>query len=173
MYRLHRSIRAVATIAAILGGSVLLATVILTCVSILGRTLGIGPVRGDVELVEAGIAFAIFAFLPLCQVTAGHATVDLFTNWLSGRAMRLLLFVIEAVFAATLIVIAVQLESGMQGRIRSGQTSFLLEFPLWWSYAASLAGASVAALAGVWMALARLHELATNRDLVGAAEAGS
>ncbi len=172
MYRLHRSIRAVATFAAILGGIVLLATVILTCVSIAGRTLGIGPVRGDVELVEAGIAFSIFAFLPLCQVTASHATVDLFTNWLSGRAQRLLLFVIEAIFATALIVIAVQLESGMQGRIRSGQTSFLLQFPIWWSYAASLAGACVAAVAGVWMALVRLHELITNRNLVGAAEAG-
>jgi TRAP-type C4-dicarboxylate transport system permease small subunit len=116
------------------------------------------------------MAFAIFAFLPLCQITAGHATVDIFTNWLTGRRFRLLQFAIEVLFAAVLITIAVQLKEGMDGRIRSGQTTFLLQFPVWWSYAASLVGAVAAAIVGVWTALARGWELLTNHDLIGAGE---
>ena len=88
---------------AVLGGIVLSFLILLTCVSIIGRSLngifhsdfmeriapgfsrlvidiGVGPVNGDFELVEAGVAFAIFAFIPLCQVTAGHASVDILTN---------------------------------------------------------------------------------------------
>jgi len=56
---------------AILGGLVLSALILVICVSIVGRTIGIGPINGDYELVEAGIAFSIFAFLPLTQITAG------------------------------------------------------------------------------------------------------
>ena len=75
---------------AIMGGVVLTALVLLTCVSVLGRGLntlghsdmltslhngsgcvdrnGRRPLNGDFELVEAGVAFSIFAFLPICQL---------------------------------------------------------------------------------------------------------
>ena len=69
-------------------GLVLSALILLICVSIVGRTIGIGPINGDYELVEAGIAFSIFAFLPLTQITAGHATVDIFTNSLPPKIQR-------------------------------------------------------------------------------------
>ena len=98
---------------AVLGGIVLTLLIILTCISILGRILngffhgdlvtsiapgfakwmidlGVGPVNGDFELVEAGVAFAIFAFIPLCQITSGHASVDIVTNKFSARANRFL-----------------------------------------------------------------------------------
>ena len=89
---------------AIIGGLMLSFLVVLTCISVLGRggntfghsefltglapgfaerliATGIGPVFGDFELVEAGIAFAIFAFLPICQLHGGHATVDARVYW--------------------------------------------------------------------------------------------
>lgn len=157
---------------AIVGGISLTVAIVLTCVSIVGRTVGLGAVRGDVELTEALVAFAIFAFLPLCHITAGHAAVDVFTNWITGRPFRLLQFAIEVLFAVVLVVIAVQLWEGLQGMIRSGRTTFLLEFPIWWSYAASMTGASVAALVGVWTALARGWEVLVNDDLVEAEGTG-
>jgi TRAP-type C4-dicarboxylate transport system permease small subunit len=97
---------------AIIGGVVLTALVLLTCVSVIGRggnTLGhsdfltgilpgfadmlneFGPVTGDFEVVEAGIAFAIFAFLPICQLHGGHATVDVFTNMMPKRFNRVIM----------------------------------------------------------------------------------
>lgn len=174
---------------AVVGGIVLSALIVMVCVSITGRALngflhadmmqatlpgladwlidlGVGPVNGDFELVEAGIAFAIFSFLPYCQITSGHAVVSIFTDWLPMRAQQVLRMLIEILFALVLVVIAVQLKEGMDSRIRSGQTTFLLQFPIWWAYALSLVGATIAAAVGVYMALIRTAEAFTGRELI-------
>ena len=171
------------------GGAMLCALVVLTCLSVIGREMndvahswidvgflpglsrwvldaGVGPINGDFELIEAGVAFAIFAFIPLCQITGGHASVDIFTAMLPDRTNRILGAVIEAVFAAVLVLIAVQLASGMQSKIRSGQTTLLLEFPVWWAYALSLTGAVVAAAIGVYMAVQRVREAVEGRAIL-------
>ena len=186
---MHRLIRRLAEAMAIAGGIVLSVLILLTCASIIGReanaflngdlmqsampgianwilSTGIGPVNGDFELVEAGVAFAIFAFIPLTQITAGHATVDIFTARLGPRSLRLLRAVIEIVFAAVLILIAVQLFGGMLSKREHNETTFLLQFPTWWSYAASLVAASAAALCGVYMAGVRVAEAMTGRVIV-------
>lgn len=193
MSSLHRAVTTVARLLAMFGGIILSAAIVITCLSILGRTastilhwdplvaalpgltkwlldIGVGPIRGDFELVEAGMAFCIFAFLPYCQVTAGHASVDIFTSRIGPRGQRVLSLLIELLFAVVLVVIAVQLKGGLDARIRSGQTSFLLQFPIWWSYAASFAAASVAAAAGVYMAGIRLAEMLAGRALIEAGE---
>jgi hypothetical protein len=180
---------------AVLGGLVLGSLILLTCLSVAGRVLntllhgqvgalapaasqwlldlGVGPILGDFELVEAGVAFAIFAFIPLCQVTAGHATVDILTNLFSRRMNRFLQMLIEIAFAVALILIAWKLFDGMMSKRRYGETTFLLEFPIWWSYAASLFAAVVGAIAGVYMAAARCYEFFWNRTVVQVgAEAG-
>ncbi|WP_050526655.1 TRAP transporter small permease [Pseudorhodobacter aquimaris] len=174
---------------AYLGGLVLGALIVMICASVLGRALadvahdmvaagwfpsvaeavleaGIGAVKGDFELVEAGIAFAIFAFLPLCHITGGHAAVDVFTRRLPPRADRILRAITEVVFAAVLLLIAVQLAAGTQSKWRTGQTTFLLQFPLWWAYGASLLAASVAALVATYMAVMRVIELWLGRDIL-------
>ncbi|MEM9551344.1 MAG: TRAP transporter small permease, partial [Pseudomonadota bacterium] len=134
--------------------------------------LGVGPVNGDFELVEAGVAFAIFAFLPLCQITAGHASVDIFTNALPDGANRFLRAITDAVFAAVLILIAWRLYEGMMSKLSYGETTFLLQFPIWWAYAASLFGAVVAAVVGVYVAGARVYEMVTGQTIITGAEAG-
>jgi len=123
--------------------------------------LGVGPVKGDFELIEVGMAFAIFAFLPLCQLAGSHATVDIFTARLSARVNRFLRMVIETVFAAALVLIAWQLFVGMLSKKAAGQTTFLLEIPLWWAYAASLSGAVAAALVAIYVTAARVIGVAT------------
>ena len=186
---MQRGILRLARFMAIVGGIVLSALILIICVSILGRTLntilhldwvvsampglsaslldlGVGSVRGDFELVEAGMAFAIFAFLPLTQVTAGHATVDIFTSWVPKGALRWMRAVIEVMFAIALLVIAFQLFEGLRSKISSGQTTLLLEFPVWWSYAGSVVGATVAAGVAVFMAWTRIVEAVTGRVLI-------
>jgi TRAP-type C4-dicarboxylate transport system permease small subunit len=178
---MHRFFLNLSRLFAFLGGGMLAALVLMTCVSVIGRWVngalhgmvnaevasgpaqflldwGLGAVTGDFELVEAGIAFAIFAFLPLCQITNGHAAVDIFTTRLPPRADRALRAVIEVTFAAILVLIAVQLGAGMFSKFRSGQTTLILQFPLWWAYALSLGGAVVAALVGCYMAAMRMAE---------------
>lgn len=174
---------------AYLGGIMLILLITLTCVSVLGRSLnglfhssfaehlapafskwalasGIGPVNGDFELIETGVAFSIFAFLPLCQFSGAHASVDIFTSKMSGWTERLLQFLIDVVFAAVLLLIAVQLYSGMASKMRSGQTTFLLEFPLWWAYGLSMIGAAVAAVVAVYIALVRTVELVSGNSVL-------
>lgn len=185
-----RFVERLARATAILGGLVLCALVLLICASVLGRGLdtfahsdlaerwlpalagailatGVGPIRGDFELVEAGVGFAIFAFLPICQLHGGHASVDVFTERLPVRAQRLLLAFWELVLSAVIVLIAWRLFAGMLGKRASGETTFLLQFPVWWAYAASLLAASVAVVVALHCAVARLagagHGTASDR----------
>lgn len=174
---------------AYVGGLVLLALVILTCLSVIGRSLnglmhgdfmqsflpgfadwviaiGVGPINGDYELVEAGMAFAIFAFLPLCHIHLAHASVDIFTAMLPAGLVRFLVWISEVVFALVLILIAYQLFLGLTDKFNSGETTLLLEFPIWWAYALSLVGGILAALAGVYMASLRTVELTTGKTII-------
>ncbi|WP_343117320.1 TRAP transporter small permease [Ostreiculturibacter nitratireducens] len=178
-----------ARILAILGGIVLTVLILLTCVSVLGRggnTFGhsdflngiapgiaeaftrLGPVKGDFEIVEAGIAFSVFAFLPWCQLRQGHATVDVFTSYLSERLNRAIMVFWELLFALTLILISWRLFEGMIGKVRNGETTFLLQFPIWWAYAASFVASVIAALVGVYTAWERAHGLIIGREVLPA-----
>ena len=66
------------------------------------------------------------------------------------------------------LLLAVQLLAGMQSKLRSGQTTFLLQFPVWWGYALSLVGAVVAAVVAVYLAVMRTVELVTGRSVLPA-----
>lgn len=187
--KMHKIMMGLARFMAVLGGIALSALIFLTCISIAGRLLngffhngfmqsllpafsnwmieiGVGPVNGDFELVESGVAFAIFAFIPLCQITAGHASVDILTSQFSARVNRFLRMVTETVFAAVLILIAVKLYDGMASKMRYGETSFLLQFPIWWAYTASLFGAVVSAIVGMYVAAVRIYEFLTGRIII-------
>lgn len=186
---MQRLFMALARIMAVLGGAVLTLVIFVTCFSVAGRMLngflhggvaqglfpeladrmiaaGVGPLLGDFELVEAGVAFAIFAFLPLCQITGGHASVDIFTSKLPRTVNRGIQLAIDWVFAAVLILIAWQLYQGMLEKVRYNETTFMLQFPVWWAYAASLFAAVVAALVGLFVALARVGEILTGRVIL-------
>ena len=185
---MHQLMERAARAMAVLGGFVLAILIILTCLSVLGRSLngmfhgwiggllpglsqwaldtGIGPITGDFELVEAGVAFAIFASLPLCQISSGHAAVDILANSFPPRLNRFLAMVIEILFALVLIMIAVRLFDGMMSKRRYGETTFLLQFPIWWAYALSFIGAVMAAIAGVYMAGVRTAEFVLQRWVI-------
>lgn len=186
---MYEFMKALARWLAILGGLVLSVLILMTCASIIGRelnaflngdmmqasmpglanwilALGIGPVNGDFELVEAGVAFAIFCFLPLCQITAGHASVDIFTSSLPVGVNRLLTMLSEILFAAVLVLIAWRVGDGTLSKFNNGETTFLLQFPVWWAYALSLIGALCAAIVGVYMAYLRIVEFVTGQTIV-------
>lgn len=191
MQHIHRAAVSIAHGLAVIGGLVLASLILITCASIVGRTFnsflyldvvaaiapgtaqwlidtGVGAIRGDFEMVEAGMAFCIFAFLPLTQLTASHASVDIVTNILPRSVARFLLVLAEILFAVILVIIAVQLYDGLGRKMRSGETTLLLQFPVWWAYAFSLVGAMAAALAGVYMAVVRVFELFSGQTIVAA-----
>ena len=183
---MHNFIERLARFFAVLGGLVLTFLIVMTCLSIAGRSInsvlnsdflqgtipsianallatGLGPINGDFELVEAGLAFAIFAFIPLCQLEGAHASVDIFTSRLPARINQKIQLIIEIAFAAALVLIAVKLFEGTQSKRNSGETTLLLQYPLWWAYGLSLLGAIIAALISVYLAVIRLVETITGK----------
>lgn len=179
--------RTMARVMAILGGIVLTALILMVCASILGRsgnTLGhldtlagavpelsnmlksVGPVPGDFEIVEAGIAFSIFAFLPLCQLRGGHATVDVFTSFLSAGTNRWIRAFWEVVLTVAILLITWRLGVGMMSKISTGETTLLLGFPKWWGFAASFVAALTASAVALFCAYARVSEAATGHALL-------
>ncbi len=177
---MHKLFAWLANSMALLGGLVLTALIMLTCVSVIGRgsnTLGhaewfsgifpelaktwlnsgIGPITGDFELVEAGIAFAIFAFLPICQLRGGHASVDIFASFMPERFNRFLITLWEIVLAVIMILISQRLFAGMQDKLNYNETTFLLQFPLGWAYAVSFMAAVIAAIVAIYCAIVRIQ----------------
>ena len=186
---MYALIKKLAQVMAVLGGLVLTLLVLLVCTSVLGRSVGtllhgtfmqsnfadfsnwalavgIGAINGDFELVEAGIAFAIFAFLPLCQLSGSHATVDVFTSKFSRRTNQALQMISECLFALVLGLIAWRLFAGMEAKQRYGETTFLLQFPIWWAYAASFSGAVIAAIISFYMAIIRILEAFSGQQML-------
>ncbi|SMX51237.1 TRAP transporter small permease [Actibacterium lipolyticum] len=184
-----RIIEKLARTMVVLGGVVLVLLVVLTCASVIGRSLngmlhsdlaqsllgevadwlinaGIGPITGDFEILEAGVAFSIFAFLPYCQLHGGHATVDVFTSFLPVKANKYIIAFWEVVLTAVILLITWRLYAGMLSKMGNGETTFLLQFPVWWGYAASFVPAVVACVVGLYCAIGRVAEIVTGRDFL-------
>jgi len=186
---MHRLLVIVANTMAIMGALVLSFLIVMTCVSVIGRELnaflnsafmennapalaqslldlGIGPVLGDFELLENMMPFSIFAFLPLAQVHASHATVDIFTSRFPESVLSWMRAFIEIVFALVLVVFAFKLFEGMQAKMRYGETTYLIQFPVWWAYAAACCASVVAAVVAVAMAVLLTVQAATGKQMI-------
>ena len=189
MLALHAIIKWLARASAAVGGIVLTSLIILTTLSIIGRTIskaangevlssaaawfaawvnrvGIDEINGTYELTEVGVAFAIFSFFPICQFYGAHATVDVFTSALPDRMNRILRAFWEIVLTATLIFITFRLYDGMLRYLKNGETTLFLQFPVWWGYGASLGAAIIACVVGVYCAAARVGEMTSGRSVL-------
>lgn len=141
---------------ALVGGLIMLALATMTVVSIIGRsTIGVS-VEGDYELVELGLAAAVFLFLPECYLKQGHVVVDLFTAgckpstlWVLDKISDLLFLIVAAVLVWRMSL------SGLESRDYFEQT-MILSMPLWWVYAVGVVCCSL-------LALCSLHKLFTVR----------
>ncbi|MEQ3708037.1 MAG: TRAP transporter small permease [Tateyamaria sp.] len=185
---MHRLVKWLARASAIIGGLVLVGLIILTTLSIVGRELsklghtwadgwfpglgqalinsGIDEINGSYELTEAGVAFAIFAFFPVCQFYGQHATVDMFTSALPRRVLGWLRAFWEVVLTAVIIFISLRLYEGMLRYLGNGETTLFLQFPVWWAYAASVGAAAIASLTALYCAWARIAEAATGHAIL-------
>lgn len=143
------------------GGVVLTGFALTTVVSIIGRAFlfaGLGPIKGDYELVELGSAIAVFYFMPWCQLKRGHVTVDVFVARLPERLYALLGFLGDLLVTAFAFVIMWRLYLGfgekfpyfsdawrstlvMGYRPYFPETSYELAIPVWIPFLLSLLGA--------------------------------
>jgi TRAP-type C4-dicarboxylate transport system permease small subunit len=158
------------------GGMILAMMAILTVVSVIGRRftgIGLGPIKGDFELVEAGCAIAIFAFLPFAQMKRAHVTVDIFVSVFSERIQCFLGFLGDVLIAVASFVIFWRFSLGFGEKLPYGsqgvrdffgfgakpffpETTYELELPIWIPYGMALFGATlfmVVSLYSVWRSL--------------------
>ncbi len=135
------------------GALVLTIIAIMSAVSIVGRALlplGLGPVPGDFELVEAGTALAVFCFLPWCHLTNGHAMVDLFwKNYPKPMQRALEVFSNALMLVIWLLLVWRMGVSALEYR-DNGEVSFILQMPVWWGYAASMVPAVFGCVVYAW-----------------------
>lgn len=145
------------------GAGVLSAIALMSVVSITGRALsglGLGPVPGDFELVEAGTALAVFCFLPWCHLKGGHAAVDMFWHWYPPRMKRVLVAASDALMLAVWLLLVWRMAVAMVEYRHNAEVSFILQMPVWWGYAASMVPALVGCVAYAWRLLESLGMVA-------------
>jgi TRAP-type C4-dicarboxylate transport system permease small subunit len=144
--RLGRVVGWLARFAAIAGGTVLVLITCTTVISIVGRGLifaGLKPIPGDYEIVEAGVFFAVFSFLPWCQYVRGHASVNIVTNFFSARANAVIELIGNLLMLGAAIFLAWRHWLGMLDKQRYMESTFILRVPLWWIYASGMFGAII------------------------------
>ncbi|MBO9421414.1 TRAP transporter small permease [Labrenzia sp. R4_2] len=138
----------VITVWALLGGGVLLAVVAVNMMSIIGSMFG-KPFPGDFELTEMGVAIAVFAFLPYCQLTGANVSADIFT---AGASKRLIAFftllgsLVALGFASLLIW---RMFHGMLDQKEYGYTTTILQIPHWMAFLPILVSLVLLALAAL------------------------
>lgn len=158
------------------GGVVLAAIALVTVASIIGRFFlfaGLGPIKGDYEIVEMGSAIAIFAFMPFAQFKRAHVVVDIFTLRLSQRIQSFLGFMGDVLIALAAGVIVWRFWLGLGEKIPYGseavrelfsmgykpffvETTYELSVPIWIPYSFAFIGAVlffVVSLFTVWRSL--------------------
>ncbi|UJW84225.1 TRAP transporter small permease [Devosia sp. SL43] len=161
-----RFVAGLAKAVAIAGGLVLVAIVVLIVVSVIGRSLswaGLGPVLGDYELVEAGVGFAVFAFLPWAHLTRGHAVVAIFTDMLGPRFNAWLLVFCDALMLAVAVFLTWRHALGTIDKFDYGETTLLLRMPLGWSFAAGLVGAVTLIIVALYLLVRSLADAVAGR----------
>ncbi|HEV2514070.1 MAG TPA: TRAP transporter small permease [Devosia sp.] len=153
---LGRLVHGLAKAAAIAGGCVLLVATAITVASIIGRALiplGLRPVPGDFELMQSGVLFAVFTFLPWCHLERGHAVVAIVTDQFPARIGAFAEFVWDLVMLAAAAFLAWRLSAGLLDKYGNGEATFILRLPVWISYSGGLAGALVFVAAAAYCAV--------------------
>ncbi len=151
-----RALYGISLALALAGGLILLALIGLSAWSVAGRWLADAPLQGDFELVQLGCAACVSAFLPLCQMEKGHVIVDFFTLK-AGPGTRAVLDAFgNLLLGGVGALVAWRLALGMASVREAGETSMILDLPIWMAYAPMILSFAVLALAGLYTAWAEL-----------------
>ena len=131
---------------AVAGGGVACVVAAMTVTSIVMRSLLSRPIPGDVELTQLGIALAISLCLPWAQLHGANIIVDFFTQSLKPRANRRLDAIGALLLAAMCALLSWRTSMGALAVRSAGETSMILDLPMWWAYASLAPGLALTAL---------------------------
>ena len=119
---------------ALAGGFILIALALMTFSSIVGRALFNSPINGDYEIVELGLAIAVFCFLPECHLQKGHVVVDVFTTSAKQRTLAILSAATELLFVICAFVFVWRLTIGTLDAWDYADQTMVLALPYWVVY---------------------------------------
>ncbi len=146
-----RSLLAVARVMAIGGGLLFVALVIMSVISIVGRkTVGF-VVPGDVEVLQMIAACASAAFFPYCHLLHGDVKVDFFTHNLPQRTLWIIDAIGSLLVALFGLLIAWRSWEGAMTVRQFGETSMILQWPVWIPQALMVPGFLLLAVTGGYM----------------------
>lgn len=132
--RLAAAIEWLSYIFAIAGGILLIAIMVLTVVSVIGRYVFNTPIPGDYELTELACAIVVFAFFPYCHVTSANIVVDFFTNRLTIRQKAILDSLHGLAFTIMAALITWRLFVGGIRKLDDSETTLFLGIPIHFAY---------------------------------------
>ena len=165
--QIGRLIRLLALVLAILGGLLLTGLAVMTVASIIGRALipvGLRPIPGDFEMVEMGCAVAIFSFLPWCQFTRGHVTVDVFVGLAPRWLHRFTQLTGDLVITLIAAILLWRFWLGMGEMISNGQETYLLGLPIWYGYVGGIVGAVLFLVVSLYTVWRDINDLASGQE---------
>ena len=145
----------------------MIAVILATVASVSGRALlwiGLGPIRGDFELVELGAGFAVFSFLPWVQINRQHASVEILTMHMGETANRVIDMATDLLMLAIAVLLAWKHWDGTLDKLAYGETTFIIQYPIWWAYASGLLGAFGFVLVSFWCVTLSARALLTGQN---------
>ena len=145
-----------ARLCSIIGGLIMIALMLMTCYSVIGRNFFGKALIGDFELTAIGSGSAIAFFMPLCQLRRGNIIVDFFTTRCSALTRHRLDRAGDLLMAAIFLLIA---WSGGVAALSARQNmgaSMLLGFPDWIVLTSMCAPLALAAVIAGTQALGQL-----------------
>lgn len=125
---------------------------------------GIRTIVGMYEIAKLGIAFVIFAFLPITTFDRAHAVVDIFTNSLPPRINQFLITFWEIVFFVVLAIITWRLYFGMERLMSSNMMSQDLKIPDWYGYLVAFIQMIIATAVSAYVVWLQILKLFTGED---------
>ena len=137
--------------AAITGGLVFVAMVVMEIVSIVGRKVFSWTVPGDVELLQMGAAFASATFFAYCHMVRGDVKVDFFTHNLGRRKIAWLDALGSLLVGLFGALIAWRSAVGALAVKDVGETSAILGWPVWIAQALMVPSFALLAAAGFYL----------------------
>ncbi len=142
---------------ALAGGALLLGVVGVNVAAVVGGVIGV-PLPGDFELTEVGVAVAVFAFLPYCELTGANVTADIFTAR-AGRRVKAVLALAGSVAAlAFAIVLLWRMAAGARDQWAYNYTTAILQVPVWLAFVPILVSLALLGLAAVLTLTAHARE---------------
>ncbi|WP_082143986.1 TRAP transporter small permease [Nitratireductor soli] len=151
---------------ALAGGAVLIGVVLINAFSLTSLILVAKPFPGDFEIVEVGVAVAIFSFLPYCQLTGANVTADIFTAGAGPKLLSALSAIASLIAAGFAAFLLWRMYAGFLDFRLYEETTAIYQFPIWMAYVPILVSLALLLAA----AIITLMEALTGRVTDGGAE---